>query len=163
MRNLRKLCPLLCLIILPCVSIADGHESKPNANRSKNRRRPEGPSMNMRSICGVNHTALTYSARTDWLLAGAPEIRTTRFSSSAIRPVPISMGPWMVSTVAATAHPPVASDRPVGLMSISDSRACRKPRPGDRNEIASSKLVLPAPFEPVAITGTGSRSSASDL
>ena len=39
--------------------------------------------------------------------------------------------------------------------SISPSRAPRRPRPGARNDIASSRLVLPAPLGPVSTTGRG--------
>ena len=49
---------------------------------------------------------------------------------------------------------------PSGRRSISPSRALRKPRPGDRNDSASSRLVLPAPLGPVSTTGPIARASS---
>ncbi len=46
-----------------------------------------------------------------------------------------------------------------GRRSISVSFAPRSPRPGARNETASSRLVLPAPFGPVSTTGPVSSAS----
>ena len=66
-------------------------------------------------------------------------------------------GPRRVATVAATAQPGLRRRSTVARRSISLSRALRRPRPGDRNDIASSRLVLPAPFGPVSTTGAGDR------
>ena len=55
--------------------------------------------------------------------------------------------PSAPSTSAATAHEPSP-----WLSATSSSVARRRPRPGDRNEIASRQLVLPAPFGPTSAT-----------
>ena len=72
------------------------------------------------------------------------------------RPVRISTAPPGASRRAMTDQGPAPP-----LRSISPRRARRRPRPGARNEIASSRLVLPAPFGPVSTTGRGSVSSRS--
>ena len=53
-------------------------------------------------------------------------------------------GGW---AVAAIAHAP-----PLPYRLMSSNAARRSPRPGVSNEIASSRLVLPAPFGPVSTT-----------
>ena len=53
----------------------------------------------------------------------------------------------MPSTSADTAQAPSPS-----LKATSSSVARRRPRPGTRNDIASIRLVLPAPFGPVSTT-----------
>ena len=64
-----------------------------------------------------------------------------------------------VRTKAATVFQRVSTDHgPAPRRSTSLRRARRNPRPGARNEIASSRLVLPAPFGPVRTTGRGSTS-----
>ena len=89
--------------------------------------------------------------------AGVPLIRTLRvtLSPSAVSmPVPIATSPSMPSTAAKMAKPP---DAPTRLTSVSTAR--RKPRPGERKETASRRLVLPAPFSPVSTTCLPSRVS----
>ena len=49
--------------------------------------------------------------------------------------------------------------REPGRRSISVSLAPRNPRPGARNDSASNRLVLPAPFGPVSTTGSVPRVS----
>ena len=58
-------------------------------------------------------------------------------------PVPSVARPSAPSTSAETAHEPSP-----WMSATSSSVARRRPRPGDRNEIASMQLVLPAPFGP---------------
>ena len=53
----------------------------------------------------------------------------------------------MPSTSAEAAQEPSPSEN-----ATSSKVARRKPRPGIRNEIASIRLVLPAPFGPVSTT-----------
>ncbi len=54
--------------------------SSPSTSRSRNRRRPPGPSTKSRSIAGVSHTTLSRSPSAAWLRTGSPSIRTTRRS-----------------------------------------------------------------------------------
>jgi hypothetical protein len=63
-------------------------------------------------------------------------------------PVPSVASPSAPSTSAATAQEPSPSEN-----ATSSSVARRKPRPGAKNEIASSKLFFPAPFGPSSTTG----------
>ena len=67
--------------------------------------------------------------------------------SGASMPVPSVARPSAPSTSAETAQEPSP-----WLSATSSSVARRRPRPGDRNEIASRQLVLPAPFGPTRAT-----------
>jgi hypothetical protein len=62
----------------------------------------------------------------------------------------------MPSISAAAAHAPSPS-----LNATSSSVARRSPRPGEKNEIASSRLVLPAPFGPVSTTAPAPLTSSA--
>jgi hypothetical protein len=62
-------------------------------------------------------------------------------------PVPSVASPSMPSISAEAAQLPSPSTN-----AISSSVARRRPRPGASSEIASIKLVLPAPFSPVSTT-----------
>ena len=70
-------------------------------------------------------------------------------------PVPSVASPSAPSSSAATAHEPSPSAN-----ATSSSVARRKPRPGARNEIASIRLVLPAPFGPTSTASCASTVSA---
>ncbi len=63
-------------------------------------------------------------------------------------PVPSVARPSAPSTSAETAQEPSPSAK-----ATSSSVARRRPRPGARKEIASIRLVLPAPFGPTSTTG----------
>ena len=121
--------------------------SSAQTSRSRNRRRPEAPSCNSRSICGVSHAIATRAAISAWLRGAAPSSRNTRRSAgpSGGVPVPISIAPAAVSNRAATPQRPVAAS---SRRAKSAFRAPRSPRPGESSEIASSRLVLPDPFGP---------------
>ena len=69
-------------------------------------------------------------------------------------PVPSVASPSAPSTSADTAHEPSPSEN-----ATSSSVARRRPRPGARNEIASIRLVLPAPFGPTSTIGPAPTSS----
>ena len=112
------------------------------------------PSMKRRSICGVSQTKLDMlgqrrpgSARRRAVDAHDAALAAAR--SSASRPVPICDHARRRSTAAATAQSVRGARPPRPRRSISPSWARRRPRPGARKEIASSRLVLPAPFGPV--------------
>ena len=65
----------------------------PSTSRSRNRRRPPGPSRNRRSICGVSQSTPSCSASAAWPRAGSPSMRTTRRSPAVpSRPVPMRDG-----------------------------------------------------------------------
>ena len=65
--------------------------SSAQTSRSRKRRRPDRPSWNNRSICGVSQTAATRRAMSAWLRGAAPSSRNTRRSASRLRqPVPMS-------------------------------------------------------------------------
>ena len=83
--------------------------------------------------------------RSDRLAVDTAEPRGARLASMrrASMPVPSVARPSAPSTSAATAQEPSPS-----LNATSSSVARRSPRPGARNEIASIRLVLPAPFGP---------------
>ena len=66
-----------------------------------------------------------------------------------------SPSPSAPSSSAATAHEPSPS-----VNATSSSVARRRPRPGARNEIASIRLVLPAPFGPTSTASCASTVSA---
>ena len=113
--------------------------------------------MNSRSSAGVSQISCTISPRSAELCAADPFSRTCREADAVVRPVPISCSVSPRATVAATAHS-VSSPilLPIGdgpLRVCSASLAPRRPRPGDSSEIASSTLVLPAPFGPASTTG----------
>ena len=55
--------------------------SSAQTSRSRKRRRPDAPSWNSRSICGVSQTAATRSASSAWLRGAAPSRRNTRRSA----------------------------------------------------------------------------------
>jgi hypothetical protein len=76
-------------------------------------------------------------------------LRVTVMSSlvGASMPVPSVARPSAPSTSAAIAQEPSPS-----MKATSVSVARRSPRPGARNEIASTRLVLPAPFGPTSTT-----------
>jgi hypothetical protein len=68
-------------------------------------------------------------------------------------PVPNVASPSAPSTSAATAHEPLPS------WNATSSRVARRsPRPGARNEIASIRLVLPAPLGPTSTIGPAASS-----
>ena len=135
--------------------------SSPSTSRSRNRRRPPGPSRNSRSIAGVNHTIPSCSPSAAWLRTGSPSMRTTlRSLAVRSRPVPTCSAPRRVAMVAATAQPESPEPhRGSDCRSISVNLAPRNPRPGARNDKASSRFVLPAPFGPVSTTGSVPRAS----
>ena len=82
--------------------------SSAQTSRSRKRRRPDRPSWNSRSICGVSQTAATRAAISAWLRGAAPSRRNTRRSGgpSGGVPVPISTSPSAVAKRPATAQPP---------------------------------------------------------
>ena len=63
---------------------------------------------------------------------------------------------WGAHGAAATAHPPSPS-----LNATSSIVARRSPRPGEKKEIASRRLVLPAPFGPVSTTAPAPLTSSA--
>ena len=69
-------------------------------------------------------------------------------------PVPSVARPSMPSISADTAQAPSPSEN-----ASSSMVARRKPRPGASSEIASIRLVLPAPLAPVSTTGPAAPSS----
>ena len=69
-------------------------------------------------------------------------------------PVPSVASPSMPSSSADTAQEPSPSKK-----ASSSKVARRKPRPGASSEIASIRLVLPAPLAPVSTTGPAALSS----
>ena len=91
-------------------------------------------------------------------LAVDPALRGAVAPSSGVRsmPVPSVASPSAPSTSAATAQEPSPS-----WNATSSSVARRKPRPGARNEIASIRLVLPAPFGPYSTIDVARRLRAS--
>ena len=115
---------------------------------SRNRRRPDAPSWNSRSICGVSQTVATTAATSAWLRGAAPFSRNTRRSAgpSGAVPVPRSVSAPARSTRPATPQLPGASG---ACRANSAMRAPRRPRPGCSSDTASSRLVLPDPFGPV--------------
>ena len=85
-------------------------------------------------------------------LTGSRSIRQRRLVAAPSLPggsipVPSVARPSAPSTSADTAHEPSP-----WISATSSSVARRKPRPGERNEIASMQLVLPAPFGPTSTT-----------
>ena len=98
-------------------------------------------------MAGTSQIAASASESAAWL-AGAPSICTSRRSRGpASRPVAIAKRPPGPSTMALSDQ--AAAGKPSSepsRRSTSASLAPRRPRPGTRNEIASSRLVLPAPF-----------------
>ena len=73
---------------------------------------------------------------------------TVTIAGAGATPVPSVASPSSPSTSADTAHDPSPSEN-----ATSSRVARRRPRPGARNEIASIRLVLPAPFGPTSTTG----------
>ena len=74
-------------------------------------------------------------------------VRAEVSAAGGSMPVPSVARPSMPSTSAETAQEPSPSAN-----ATSSKVARRKPRPGTRKEIASIRLVLPAPFGPVSTT-----------
>ena len=68
-------------------------------------------------------------------------------------PVPSVAKPSAPSISAEAAHEPSPSEK-----ATSSSVARRKPRPGTKKEIASIRLVLPAPLGPTSTIGPASAS-----
>ena len=122
--------------------------SSAQTSRSRNRRRPDAPSPNRRSICGVSQTAARRAAMAACERGASPSRRKARRSGgpSGGDPVP-SASPS--ANCAATPQARVPSGGVPLWRGRSASRAWRSPRPGTRREIASSRLVLPVPFGPV--------------
>ena len=118
-------------------------------------RRPPALSMNRRSIAGVSQTICTMFAKFGGVLRRrAVQLHLTPFAAVAGRG---QAGADFVvfsprATVAATAHS-ASLGRRTACATCSPSLAPRRPRPGDRSEIASSTLVLPAPLGPASTTG----------
>ncbi|MCK9991578.1 MAG: signal recognition particle subunit SRP54 [Alphaproteobacteria bacterium] len=116
----------------------------------------------MASLSGVSQITdknCESTALEDWV---SPSMRTVRRSSAwpvsdaLTNPVLMRAGAPLqceAFRLAATAQQFVSA--PIRV--TSESRAQRRPRPGDKKDSASSKLVLPAPFSPVSTTGRPSR------
>ena len=106
-------------------------------------------------MAGTSHTTRRWPANATAEDCGSRSIRNRRDGSpppDSAMPVPRVARPRAPSTSAETAHGAGegAATSPAKVMSW--SRARRRPRPGDNNEIASSTLVLPAPLGPVRAT-----------
>ena len=129
-----------------------------STRRSKKRRRSEPAPMNSPSIAGVSHTMRIWSPNAAAEFTGSRSMRQRRLTGLSARggsrPVPSVAKPKAPSTCADTAQEPSP-----WLSATSSSVARRKPRPGDRNEIASMQLVLPAPFGPTSATMSAAVSS----
>ena len=131
--------------------------SSPSTSRSRKRRRAAGPSTNSRSICGVSQTTPRCSPSAAWLRAGSPSIRTTRRSPAA-RGVAAGADAHRCRGGSRRRGDSPAAGRVILPRPAADDRsrpslAPRSPRPGARNDTASSRLVLPAPLGPVSTTG----------
>ena len=131
--------------------------SKPSTSRSRNLRRPLALSMNSRSIAGVSQIICTSSPRSAELCAGAPFRRTWRRSPPS-RPQRQAGADFIESRRRARHSPPRPTARrwarrsvPCGYVRPAWRRAGRAP--ATASEIASSRLVLPAPFGPASTTG----------
>ena len=133
---------------------------------------PRALRRNSRSICGrqPDHARAARPSAA-WLRAGSPSMRT---DGARVRPRLRSPDRGRCRSAprreacrdASRRRPSRGCDARRGFAgasgtrrSISLSRALRSPRPGARNDIASSRLVLPAPFGPVSTTGRPSSSS----
>ncbi len=97
-------------------------------------------------MAGTSHRTLTI--RPSWYCgAGLPSTRVCRGPpSSDLRSISLTRGG---AARRAETFQPIDS----GRRAISATVAPRSPRPGDSSEIASSTLVLPAPFGPKSATG----------
>ena len=77
---------LRCAMAASCAATSRAWPgSSAQTSRSRKRRRPDVPSWNSRSICGVSHTAATRAAISAWLRGAAPSRRNTRRSARAVR------------------------------------------------------------------------------
>src|SRR5665647_1894905 len=127
--------------------------STASTRRSRNRRRSEAGPLNSGSMAGVSHTTRRWSAKAvaePTLSRSIRHLRVDDESSAAggSMPVPNVLRPSMPSISAETAQEPSPS-----VKASSSMVARRKPRPGASSEIASIRLVLPAPLAPVSTTG----------
>ena len=70
---------LRCAVAASCAATSRAWPgSSAQTSRSRKRRRPDVPSWNSRSICGVSQTAATRAAISAWLRGAAPSRRNTR-------------------------------------------------------------------------------------
>ena len=124
-----------------------------SVTRSRNRRRSAAPSSHSRSIAGVSHST-----------------RTTRPSPACGEGLPsISTEPPRALAPGRDLMRPVRRGQRGGNLPADPLRgprqllaaAPRKPRPGESSEIASIRLVLPAPFGPKIATGRPSNPSST--
>ena len=104
-------------------------------------------------MAGVSQTTRRWSAKAaadDTVSRSMRHCRVEEASSPAggSMPVPSVASPSMPSISADTAQEPSPSRK-----ASSSKVARRRPRPGAKSEIASIRLVLPAPFAPVSTTG----------
>ncbi|MNU45230.1 hypothetical protein D3C71_340680 [compost metagenome] len=124
--------------------------SSESTSRSRKRRRSDDEPVNSPSIDGVSHNTFRWSESSSVDLAGVLlilSLRLTLSPSPGSVPVPIATSPCIPSRSTKMAKPPSA---PTRVTSVSTARL--KPRPGERKDIASIRLVLPAPFSPVSTT-----------
>ena len=130
--------------------------STASTSRSRKRRRSDAARMNSRSIAGVSQTTRRWSAKAaaeltglavDPALAGRRSLLGRGRLDARCR---AWRGPACLRVSAETAQEPSPSEN-----ATSSNVARRKPRPGASNEIASIRLVLPAPLAPVSTTRLG--------
>ncbi len=116
--------------------------------------------MNSRSIAGVSQIICTMSPRSAELAAATPFRRTCR-RSPPFGPERKSGADFVGLCRRAQPWPPRPTAlrcAPTGLCGCVRPASRRaSPRPGDRSEIASSTLVLPAPLGPASTTGAAAR------
>ncbi len=140
---------LRCAIAVSCAATSRACPgSSAQTRRSRKRRRPEAPSWNSRSICGVSQTAVMRDAISAWLRGAAPSRRKTRRSAGPSGGVPVPMSSMPSGRGEAAGDRPGAGGVRARRAS-SAMRAPRRPRPGTSSEIASSRLVLPLPLAPI--------------
>ena len=140
--------------------------SSAQTSRSRKRRRPDRPSRNSRSICGVSQTAAMRAAISAWLRGAAPSRRNTRRcpgSGVGCWPAPApglarGLAPGLTRGWRAGADiglalgcGEAASHRPTAgramALQVGGPRAAQAAA-GTSSDTASSRLVLPLPFGP---------------
>ncbi len=123
--------------------------------RSRKRRRSDAPPVKSPSMAGVSHTTRRWSAKLLAEVTGARSMRHFRPAGAA--PSPTSKP--VPSCTSGTTSPPSSSSSETAQLPAPPSRAQsassarRRPRPGVKNDRASSRFVLPAPLCPASTTG----------
>ena len=112
--------------------------------------RRRGPRNNP-SRSGVSQTTLKNSEKATGEPTVSPSIRHRRVArpspTAGSKPVPMRCSSSPCLSARETANPPEPA-----LRAMLDRSARRRPRPGEKSEIDSRRLVFPAPFSPTSAT-----------